>query len=225
MTDDGPLTRVQAWERKSAGAAFVLAILYLIAWSFVVLGDTFNETVRNALLGLMVLIWLAFIADFIYKLSITTSGRWRYIVSHPLDSLAVVFPFLRPVAQLTHITWIPFFQRRAGSAQRLRILIVATAFVIVFVYSISLAVFNVERNARGANIETFGDSIWWACVTLFTVGYGDYYPVTVLGRIFAVLLMVGGLAIIGVATAVVGSYLTDRIRIQRDAQQGRGEDA
>jgi voltage-gated potassium channel len=220
---DGPLTKVQVWERKSAGAAFVLAILYLIAWSFVVLGDTYSDTVRNSLLGVMILIWLAFIADFVYKLSIT-SARWRYIVSHPLDSLAVVFPFLRPVAQLTHITWIPFFQRRAGSAQRLRILIVATAFVIVFVYSISLAVFNVERNAKGANIETFGDSVWWACVTLFTVGYGDYYPVTALGRVFAVLLMIGGLAIIGVATAVVGSYLTDRIRIQRDAQQGRGED-
>lgn len=210
-----PLTRVQLWERQTAGAAFILAIAYLVAWSFVVLGDELSATVRGLLFGAMVVIWLIFIVDFIVKLRLATA-RWHYIATHPLDSLAVLFPFLRPVAQLTHITWIPFFQRRVGSAQRARILIVAAGFVIVFVYSMSLAVYNVERNAPGATITSFGESLWWACVTLFTVGYGDAYPVTVLGRIFAVLLMIGGLSIIGVATAVVGSYLTERIKGQGD---------
>ena len=73
---------------------------------------------------------------------------------HPLDLLAVVLPFLRPVVQLTHINSIPFFQRRAGATQRLRLLILAGAFVIVFVYSIALAVYNVERTAPDANITT-----------------------------------------------------------------------
>jgi len=44
-----------------------------------------------------------------------------------------------------------------------------------------------------------------------STGYGDYVPITVHGRILAVLLMFGGLAIVGVATATIISYLTERI--------------
>ena len=51
------------------------------------------------------------------------------------------------------------------------------------------------RRARGANIENFGDAVWWAFVTITTVGYGDFYPVTVGGRFAAVLLMCGGVAV------------------------------
>ena len=67
----------------------------------------------------------------------------------------------------------------------------------------ALAVYAVERDAPGSRMNTFGDAIWWACVTLFTVGYGDIFPVTTPGRVYAVLVMLGGIAIIGVASAIV----------------------
>ena len=214
--------KLLTWDRRTSGPAFVLAVVYLVAWSVLVLNQQLSRGWFYGLLGLILLIWIAFIVDYVVRISLTAKGaRLRFVLSHPLDLLAVILPFLRPVAQLTHLSSVPLFQRRvaAGAIQRARIILLAGAFVVVFVYSIALAVLNVERNAPGATIVSFGDSIWWACVTLFTVGYGDTYPVTVPGRVFAVMLMMGGFAIIGVASAVVGSYLTERIKGQVKAEE------
>lgn len=56
-----------------------------------------------------------------------------------------------------------------------------------------------------------GDAIWWAFVTITTVGYGDLYPGTATGRAVAVALMVGGIALIGVVTATLASWIVERV--------------
>lgn len=67
-----------------------------------------------------------------------------------------------------------------------------------------------ENGARGSNIHTFGDALWWAVVTVTTVGYGDRYPVTAGGRGVAVVLMLVGIGLIGVLTATVASYFVEQ---------------
>jgi voltage-gated potassium channel len=62
-----------------------------------------------------------------------------------------------------------------------------------------------EDNAKGSNIHDYPDALWWAIVTVTTVGYGDRYPVTEGGRIVAVILMLVGIGLIGVLTATVAS--------------------
>ena len=57
---------------------------------------------------------------------------------------------------------------------------------------------------------TVGDSLWWAAVTVATVGYGDYYPVTMGGRITAVALMAVGLVTAAVITAQIASTFMDQ---------------
>lgn len=64
---------------------------------------------------------------------------------------------------------------------------------------------------RGANITSFGDAVWWTCVTISSVGYGDYYPVTGLGRLTAIGLMVAGIALLGSVTATIASWFVERI--------------
>ena len=54
-------------------------------------------------------------------------------------------------------------------------------------------------------IETFGDGIWWALVTITTVGYGDIAPLTTLGRLIAGTLMFVGLGLIATVTAIVSA--------------------
>jgi len=66
-------------------------------------------------------------------------------------------------------------------------------------------VYLVERHAPHSNIHTIGDALWWSAVTVTTVGYGDFYPVTTEGRITACLLMGTGLLTLAVVTAQVAS--------------------
>ena len=59
----------------------------------------------------------------------------------------------------------------------------------------------------GGNIQTGGDAIWWGLVTITTVGYGDFYPITFLGRLTGVFVMFAGIGIIGALASILASLL------------------
>ncbi len=71
----------------------------------------------------------------------------------------------------------------------------------------SILILQEESRSAGANIQTGGEAIWWGIVTITTVGYGDYYPVTTLGRITAVFVMFAGIGIIGALASILASLL------------------
>ena len=69
-----------------------------------------------------------------------------------------------------------------------------------------------SRCRRGANIEGVWGALWWSATTVTTVGYGDRFPVTRDGRLVAIGLMLAGIALIGVVTAAIASWLIARVR-------------
>ncbi len=69
---------------------------------------------------------------------------------------------------------------------------------------------KVEDSSGSSNIRSLNDSIWWAFVTSTTVGYGDFYPVTIAGRVSGVLLMFFGVSLVGVVTGNIASILVER---------------
>lgn len=69
----------------------------------------------------------------------------------------------------------------------------------------AIAVLQVEKDPN-SNIKTAEDAIWWAYVTITTVGYGDKFPVTTEGRIIAAILMTAGVGLFGTFTAYVSSW-------------------
>src|SRR3954467_3511295 len=71
----------------------------------------------------------------------------------------------------------------------------------------SILVLNEESRSPDANIKSGGDALWWAIVTITTVGYGDFFPVTGLGRITAFFVMVAGIGIIGALASILASVL------------------
>jgi voltage-gated potassium channel len=71
----------------------------------------------------------------------------------------------------------------------------------------SVLVLQFESGSPNANIKTGGDAIWWGIVSLTTVGYGDFFPVTFLGRLTGVSLMVAGIGIIGALASILASML------------------
>ncbi|MGZ6271289.1 MAG: ion transporter [Candidatus Limnocylindrales bacterium] len=71
----------------------------------------------------------------------------------------------------------------------------------------SILILQEESRSPGANIQTGGEALWWGIVTITTVGYGDFYPVTALGRITAVFVMFAGIGIIGALASILASLL------------------
>jgi voltage-gated potassium channel len=81
--------------------------------------------------------------------------------------------------------------------------------VLLVIFS-AIAILQVEAEAPNANITTAEDAIWWAYVTVTTVGYGDRYPVTTEGRVIAALLMTAGVGLFGTFAAYVGAWFVER---------------
>jgi len=106
--------------------------------------------------------------------------------------------------------------RRAEAAAYL--IIIATVLVMLIGSSLIAAV---EPPAPGSNIETGGDAFWWAFVTITTVGYGDRYPVTSIGRVVGMVTMAVGIGIFGVLT----SYLSQLFLRTRGAELAVAEEA
>jgi voltage-gated potassium channel len=85
------------------------------------------------------------------------------------------------------------------------ITVLAAAVVLVVASIVELA-FETAPGADG-NITTGGDALWWAIVTMTTVGYGDHFPVTAGGRITATFVMFMGVGIIGALASILASFL------------------
>ena len=109
--------------------------------------------------------------------------------------------------------------RSAGTALRGRITAYTAGGVSLLVLLSSLAVLDAERGAPGTPITTFGEAVWWSLVTITTIGYGDLAPVTAVGRCAAVLLMVGGVALAGVVTATLASWVISLVAEESAEQE------
>lgn len=87
----------------------------------------------------------------------------------------------------------------------------AVGAVVLLVVCGALAITDAERGASGANIVGLTDGLWWAFVTITTVGYGDMSPVTTTGRLVAACLMVGGIGLLGTVSGMLASWMVDQI--------------
>jgi voltage-gated potassium channel len=208
------MTRTDAarhrWENRTKWWLLLASALFLFCYSFVSLDQSVSRVWFVVLVTILGLVWVAFFVDYLVRF-LLASNRADFVRHNLIDLASVFIPLARPFRMLILLRQVPLLRGNRGNVLRARVIINAGAFVVMFIYVISLAELNAERGAPDANIVTFGDSVWWACVTMATVGYGDYFPVTPLGRILAVLLMVGGVVIVGAASATIVSYLAEHV--------------
>jgi len=91
----------------------------------------------------------------------------------------------------------------------------ALIFAVLIIIFSSIAILQVEHHPN-SNILTAEDALWWAYVTITTVGFGDLYPVTTEGSIIAAFLMTTGVGLFGTFTAYVSSVF---IRSQKKDEE------
>jgi voltage-gated potassium channel len=195
---DDPTGRLAAYLARTQTPLDFLALLTL--WVVIVPPGDFGPRINLALavrLGLSGV----YAADITIR-TVLARRHVRYLASHLLSLVVVVLPPLRVVFSVRLIRSV--FRR--GNLGRF------LAAALLLVLNGAIAVYFYERHAAGSNIHTLGDSVWWALVTVTTVGYGDYYPVTTMGRIAAVLIMAIGLLTLAVVTAQVASSFVDQNR-------------
>lgn len=199
----------QKWRQLTDGPLTVAAIVFLIAYSWQVIADLTlaEDGITDTIMWVT---WGLFAIDFIVSLWLA-ERRWHWFFTHFHEFLIVVLPVLRPLRLLRLITLLAVLQRVAGRALRGRVLVYATGASAILVYVAALAMLETECHAIGSNIHTLGDSMWWAAVTITTVGYGDVAPVTLEGRLIAVGVMIAGIALIGTVTATLASFFIDRV--------------
>jgi voltage-gated potassium channel len=193
-------------ERATRLPMTLLAIVFLVAVALpelVDLSPELDETLEAA----NWLIW----AIFAFELGMMTylaPDRRRYLLTHWIDVLTVLVPFLRPVRVLRVI----IMSARVWS--EVKVLIYQRTFSTVAMTSLVSAlaaatlVYAVERGGEGP-IQTFPDALWWAAATVTTVGYGDVFPKTAAGRGIAFLLMLVGISVFGLLTARVAAIFVE----------------
>jgi len=182
-----------------------LALAFLIAYSYPAFVVEINPSSQSILDGIQWVSWIAFAADLffgIYK----ASNKMQFLKKHPLEILAVILPFLRPLRLLRFISFgtLVFEKVNLGKSIAITFKVIVTALFLTYLAGIEITM--AERGEPGATIQSVGDGFWWAITTLTTVGYGDIYPTTTEGRFIAVGLMVSGICVLGFISATVAAW-------------------
>jgi voltage-gated potassium channel len=222
MADEAPVLR----EHGNSYNIFILLLtVFSLAIVVVLLLPWIDQDTRDLLTFYDNVVCAIFLADFVYNLASSKPKRAYFFGARGwLDLLGSIpslpgFPFtailrLARLGRLARILRLlggknrkaliaDVLQNRGSYAMFITILSAGTVLVIS-----SILILQFESAAGdAANIQTGGDALWWGFVTMTTVGYGDRYPVTFLGRTTAVALMFAGVGIIGALASILASIL------------------
>lgn len=170
------------------------------------------------------------------------AGRLRYLVQPlTLVDLLAIAPFFLPlvVPDLRFVRMARMFRLlrllklgrysdtirtlgRVFVAKREELTVAASAVVVILVIA-SCLMFQVEHDAQPKAFASIPDAMWWGIATLTTVGYGDIYPITPLGRVLGALIALSGVGLVALPAGILASGFTEEMRRRRE--EGTAPDA
>ena len=220
MTAQAPVLRTH-------GNAYNIFILVLTIFSLAIMVLLFlpiTQAERDLLMMYDNAVCVVFLIDFAFNLSGSKPKRAYFISQRGwLDLLGSIPSFgvfqiggLLRLARLSRLARITRLLRgQAGKDLVLDVLQNRSeyaTFITVLLAGIVLSVGSIlvlefESRSPDANITTGGEAIWWGLVTITTVGYGDFFPVTLMGRLTGIFVMFAGIGIIGALASILASML------------------
>ena len=217
--------RLATWRRRTDLPLLLIAVGSLPLLLLEVVSHRLAQNDQRFITVVNVIVFIAFAVDYLVELSITQKRstyirtQWAslIIVFSQLFALLPALGFLgvlrgvralRVAGTLIRVFGIgaatkeqgrKFFKEKAASV----------AFGIAGLTLISSAVgFTMAEDVGdGRRIHSFFDALWWSAATITTVGYGDIYPVTAVGRIIAIFTMIVGISTLAVVTARIAQFL------------------
>lgn len=170
-------------------------------------------------------------APALYHKKTATRARLKYIFSFYgfVDFVAIlpcVLTYIYWDTEIVHIIILPYIFiifklirhsrsfriiGQALSAVKEELTTAYTASFIVICFS-AILIYYIERNAQPEVFENIGDGIWWAIITFTTVGYGDIYPITPLGKLLSGIICLVGVAMVAIPTGIISSSFINIIQ-------------
>lgn len=204
------MERLERWEELAEWPLTVTALVFLIAYAIPIALPDAPGFFVSACEIVVWLTWATFVLDYLVRL-VMAPAKSSFVKSNLLDLAVVALPLLRPLRLMRLLALLSILNRTGTRQLRGRVVLYTAGATALIVTLGALAVTDAERGEPGANIINLGDGFWWAFTSITTAGYGDFYPVSVTGKCVAVALMVAGIALIGIVTATMASWLIQRV--------------
>jgi voltage-gated potassium channel len=205
-----PEQRLHHWEHLTSYPLTLLSIFFIAVYAWPILEPGLDDHWRSVCEIGDLLIWGVFCIEYVARLLLSVN-KIRFVRTHWFDLSVLILPVLRPLRALRLLNALRVLNRHAVSWTRGRLALYVIATTVLIVLMAGLAVLEAERGHPHSNIESYPQALWWAICTITTVGYGDFYPQTVEGRMVALALMIGGLGLIGFTTGSMASWIIDRL--------------
>ncbi len=183
-------------------AIFSFEYIYRISYSFINNG---SKGAINYVFSFFGLIDLISILPFYLNQFVSLDGRFLRILR--LFRLTRIFKFGRDSNSLKLFT-IALISVK----EQLLFTLFLSALTILFSAS---AIYYLENEAQPDKFSSITESIWWATISLATVGYGDVYPITVGGKIFATIISLVGIGVVAIPTGVISASFVEEIYKER----------
>jgi len=213
----------EALDRFERRTAFPMMILALAIIPLLVLPLVFELTpsVESTFFALDWFIWAAFALE--YGVRLYLAPRKRHFVTHNvIDLVFVLIPFLRPLRIVRSARSFRLLRAMRGTVILLRAvdavqdvlkkhkLGYTLVIALVVVVGSGLLVTEFEQSNPDRNIQSIPDGLWWAVTTVTTVGYGDRFPITAIGRGIGTVVMILGIGLFGLLAATLASFFVEK---------------
>lgn len=207
------------YERVIDEIMVAFALVYLVDYSFQVIyaeDAKFMSNYSSLLSGVDWVIYWIFAAGVLWNFAVflatakSERNFWQWFRENLLGIIALI-PAISAARSLRLMRLVMLLR---GVSILAKTHVAKTGWLIILAmpltaYIAALAVLDAERSGSNPNITNIGDAVWWAIVTMTMVGYGDYYPLTIEGRVIATVMLAFGIILISTVTAMVAAALIE----------------
>lgn len=214
---------------QKRNVADILVVIFTIA-SIIIIFVTYiyplPENQKWALYFFDLFITAMLAVDFYSRIK-TSDNKWEYILAHWYEFPAMIPLIFYGFADTTSLVQSTIRTTRFIALFRLirlynlvlmikgsEIVLLSSLAVVTVIFG-GFGIYITESSNSEANITNLNDAMWWAMETITTVAYGEFYPVTPVGRVISTVLMFSAIGILWTVVALVTSKLVEK-RIKQD---------
>ena len=173
-------------------------------------------------------------ADYLYPEDSKVKSRLHFMVSFDgvVDLLTILpFVFLSGfiafrILRIVRIFHLFRINTQYDSFNVIRLVIhdrwkqIGSSLVIIFIIMLaaSLGMYSVEH-AENEGFENAFSGMWWSVSALLTVGYGDIYPITVIGKIMGIIIAFAGVGLVAIPTGIISAGFVEQYRLNSESER------